>query len=61
MTAMTPEDEARLYELTKRIADEQDGEKLKSLSAELQRLLMTVGQVQRIYGPEAPNPRKPAD
>lgn len=38
-TQMTPEDEARISELAKLIAEENDVEKLVILAAELERLL----------------------
>jgi hypothetical protein len=39
MPTMTPEEEARIRELPKLIADEKDNEKMKALAAELERLL----------------------
>lgn len=44
---MTPEEQARLRELPKLIAEESDSEKMKVLAAELERLLILEGRVKR--------------
>jgi hypothetical protein len=44
---MTPEEQARLRELYKLIAQENDREKMKVLAAELERLLILEGRTKR--------------
>jgi len=44
---MTPEEKARLRELPKLIAQQNDPEKMKVLAAELERLLILEGRLRR--------------
>jgi hypothetical protein len=44
---MTPEDQTRLRELPKLIAQENDPEKMKLHAAELERLLMLEGRIKK--------------
>jgi len=47
MSIMTPEEQARLRQLPKLIAEENDPEKMKVLAAELERLLILEGRIKR--------------
>ena len=45
---MTPEEQARLRQLPRLIAEENDPEKMKILAGELERLLILEGRIKRI-------------
>jgi len=45
---MTPEEQARLRQLPRLIAEENDPEKMKILASELERLLILEGRIKRI-------------
>ena len=47
MSIMTPEEQARLRQLPKLIAEENDPERMKALAAELERLLILEGRIKR--------------
>jgi hypothetical protein len=47
MSIITPEEQARLRELPRLIAEENDPEKMKVLAAELERLLILEGRIKR--------------
>jgi hypothetical protein len=47
MPIMTPEEQARLRQLPRLIAEENDPEKMKVLAAELERLLILEGRIKR--------------